>query len=187
MHFHLAQLSQHTRSSGDMEDIKHSDSKTYISGAKILHIQFPAHTSEQSITQLNILLISAMDFSSLHQAHKGIKHTKYVSHFQLLTLLTIFKSLGKSGLKISQVVLGAMSFGSVDKWTIPEEQALPIIKHAFDKGLNTWDTVSTTTLYSFTQLEAHSLFSRPMSTPSGNPSASLAKHSRHITFLVNGL
>lgn len=36
-----------------------------------------------------------------------------------------------------------MSFGSVDKWTIPEEQALPIIKHAFDKGLNTWDTVST--------------------------------------------
>lgn len=64
----------------------------------------------------------------------------------MLTLLTIFKSLGKSGLKISQVVLGAMSFGSVDKWTIPEAQALPIIKHAFDKGLNTWDTVSTVTL-----------------------------------------
>lgn len=61
---------------------------------------------------------------------------------QTLPLIKLSKSLGNSGLKISQVVLGAMSFGSVDKWTIPEEQALPIIKHAFDKGLNTWDTVS---------------------------------------------
>ena len=48
--------------------------------------------------------------------------------------------LGRSGLKISKVVLGAMSFGS-DDWMIPEEKALPIIKHAFDNGMNTWDTV----------------------------------------------
>jgi len=33
-----------------------------------------------------------------------------------------------------------MSFGS-DDWMIPEEKALPIIKHAFDNGMNTWDTV----------------------------------------------
>lgn len=49
--------------------------------------------------------------------------------------------LGKSGLKISKVVLGAMSFGSTDKWMIPEEQAVKILQHAFDKGINTWDTV----------------------------------------------
>jgi aryl-alcohol dehydrogenase-like predicted oxidoreductase len=27
------------------------------------------------------------------------------------------------------------------EWTIPEEKALPIIKYAFDRGINTWDTV----------------------------------------------
>jgi hypothetical protein len=26
-------------------------------------------------------------------------------------------------------------------WTIPEAQALPILKHAYDLGINTWDTV----------------------------------------------
>ncbi|KAH8822007.1 putative oxidoreductase [Xylogone sp. PMI_703] len=50
--------------------------------------------------------------------------------------------LGNSGLKISKVVLGAMSFGDTAQmgWTVPEEQALPIIKRAFDVGINTWDT-----------------------------------------------
>ena len=35
-----------------------------------------------------------------------------------------------------------MSFGSMEKWMIPEEQALPILKHAYDKGIVAWDTVS---------------------------------------------
>jgi hypothetical protein len=55
-----------------------------------------------------------------------------------------FCRLGKSGLKVSRVILGAMSFGSpsnVMGWTLPEAQALPILKHAFDVGINTWDTV----------------------------------------------
>jgi aryl-alcohol dehydrogenase-like predicted oxidoreductase len=26
-------------------------------------------------------------------------------------------------------------------WTIPEAQALPVLKRAFDLGINTWDTV----------------------------------------------
>lgn len=34
-----------------------------------------------------------------------------------------------------------MSFGSMEPWMLPEEDALPILKHAFDKGINTWDTV----------------------------------------------
>ncbi|KAJ6135747.1 NADP-dependent oxidoreductase domain-containing protein, partial [Penicillium capsulatum] len=59
-------------------------------------------------------------------------------------------SLGKSGLKVSKVILGAMSFGTVDKWTVPEEQALQILKHAFDKGINTWDTAD---IYSLGQSE----------------------------------
>ncbi|KAJ0421652.1 Aldo/keto reductase [Aspergillus carlsbadensis] len=59
-----------------------------------------------------------------------------------------YTRLGQSGLKISKVVLGAMSLGTSDqmKWAIPEEQALPILKHALDLGINTWDTSD---VYSF--------------------------------------
>ncbi|KAG9235902.1 aldo-keto reductase-like protein [Amylocarpus encephaloides] len=53
-----------------------------------------------------------------------------------------YTNLGKSGLKISKVILGAMSFGSSDwqEWVINENEALPLLKHAYDVGLNTWDT-----------------------------------------------
>jgi aryl-alcohol dehydrogenase-like predicted oxidoreductase len=37
-----------------------------------------------------------------------------------------------------------MTFGEPSKgmmWTLPEAQALPILKRAFDLGINTWDTV----------------------------------------------
>lgn len=53
-------------------------------------------------------------------------------------------SLGNSGLKVSKVILGAMSYGSSDwqEWVLNEEQALPLLKHAYDCGINTWDTVS---------------------------------------------
>ncbi|KAF4311015.1 alcohol dehydrogenase [Botryosphaeria dothidea] len=51
-------------------------------------------------------------------------------------------SLGNSGLKVSKVILGAMSYGSSDwqEWVLNEEQALPLLKHAYDCGINTWDT-----------------------------------------------
>ncbi|KAL2835743.1 NADP-dependent oxidoreductase domain-containing protein [Aspergillus pseudoustus] len=59
-----------------------------------------------------------------------------------------YTRLGQSGLKISKVVLGAMSLGTSEqmKWSIPEDQALPVLKHAFDRGFNTWDTSD---VYSF--------------------------------------
>ena len=52
-------------------------------------------------------------------------------------------SLGKSGLKVSKVIVGAMSYGSPEwaGWVLPEEESLPILKHAYDCGINTWDTV----------------------------------------------
>lgn len=51
--------------------------------------------------------------------------------------------LGKSGLKVSKVILGAMSYGSSDwqEWVLNEEEALPLLEHAYKVGLNTWDTV----------------------------------------------
>ncbi|RGP77022.1 alcohol dehydrogenase [Fusarium longipes] len=53
-----------------------------------------------------------------------------------------YNRLGRSGLKISKIILGAMSYGSKDwqKWVLEEEEALPLLEHAFKAGINTWDT-----------------------------------------------
>jgi aryl-alcohol dehydrogenase-like predicted oxidoreductase len=53
--------------------------------------------------------------------------------------------LGRSGLKISKILLGAMSFGdksltTAGSWVQDASVALPILKYAFDCGINTWDT-----------------------------------------------
>jgi aryl-alcohol dehydrogenase-like predicted oxidoreductase len=51
--------------------------------------------------------------------------------------------LGRSGLKISKVILGAMSYSDPTQgnpWSLPEEEALPLLYHAFKRGINTWDT-----------------------------------------------
>ncbi|KAF2488359.1 aldo-keto reductase-like protein [Lophium mytilinum] len=56
-----------------------------------------------------------------------------------------YRQLGKSGLRISVPILGAMSLG--DKrtlpWSLEEKEALPILKAAYDRGVNTWDTANT--------------------------------------------
>ncbi|KAF1959684.1 Aldo/keto reductase [Byssothecium circinans] len=54
-----------------------------------------------------------------------------------------YHRLGKSGLKISNIVLGAMGYGDpsrAGKWVHGEERSLELLKYAFDKGINTWDT-----------------------------------------------
>lgn len=50
-----------------------------------------------------------------------------------------YKRLGKSGLRVSVPILGAMSFGHPDwqPWVIDEEKALPLLKAAYERGLNT--------------------------------------------------
>lgn len=52
--------------------------------------------------------------------------------------------LGRSGLHVSVPILGAMSFGHKDwqPWVVEEEEALGILKAAFDRGVNTWDTAN---------------------------------------------
>ncbi|KAF9013018.1 Aldo/keto reductase [Hymenopellis radicata] len=62
---------------------------------------------------------------------------------------TQYRRLGKSGLRVSVPVIGAMSFGhpawscSLISWVLPEEKALPVLKAAWDAGLNTIDTANT--------------------------------------------
>ncbi|KAF5024379.1 hypothetical protein F66182_3566 [Fusarium sp. NRRL 66182] len=55
-----------------------------------------------------------------------------------------YRRLGKSGLKISVPIFGCMSFGDkrVLPWVIGEDEALELLKAAYDRGLNTWDTAN---------------------------------------------
>ncbi|CAZ84859.1 unnamed protein product [Tuber melanosporum] len=53
-----------------------------------------------------------------------------------------YRRLGNSGLSVSVPILGTMGFGTPKwlDWVIEADQALPILKEAFDRGINTWDT-----------------------------------------------
>ncbi|KZT62342.1 Aldo/keto reductase [Calocera cornea HHB12733] len=55
-----------------------------------------------------------------------------------------YRRLGNSGLRVSVPILGAMSFGSLKQmdWVIEEEEALPLLKYAWDRGVTTWDTAN---------------------------------------------
>jgi 1-deoxyxylulose-5-phosphate synthase len=48
--------------------------------------------------------------------------------------------LGKTGLKVSRICVGCMSFGDGTGWMLNEEQARPIIHRALDAGINYFDT-----------------------------------------------
>lgn len=58
-----------------------------------------------------------------------------------------YRRLGKSALKTSRIILGCMSFGDPQwegsPWILPEADALPLLKKAYDLGINTWDTANT--------------------------------------------
>ncbi|XDG04686.1 hypothetical protein ABKA04_004301 [Annulohypoxylon sp. FPYF3050] len=52
--------------------------------------------------------------------------------------------VGSSGLRVSTPILGAMSLGSTKwmPWVLDEEASVEILKAAYDRGLNTWDTAN---------------------------------------------
>lgn len=58
-----------------------------------------------------------------------------------------YQRLGASGLKISRLILGCMTFGNPkwegSPWVLPEAEALPLLKKAYDVGINTWETANT--------------------------------------------
>ncbi|KAK8139821.1 Versiconal hemiacetal acetate reductase [Apiospora sp. TS-2023a] len=58
-----------------------------------------------------------------------------------------YTRLGSSGLKVSKIILGCMTFGSSTwegaPWVLDEEESLQVIKTAYDHGINTWDTADT--------------------------------------------
>lgn len=50
-----------------------------------------------------------------------------------------YRNLGNSGLRVSYPILGGMSFGDSKwlDWVLNEDQALPVLKAAYDLGINT--------------------------------------------------
>ena len=57
-----------------------------------------------------------------------------------------YKNLGNTGLKVSEICLGCMTFGIPERgehpWTLPEEQSRPLIRQAVDAGINYFDTAN---------------------------------------------
>jgi aryl-alcohol dehydrogenase (NADP+) len=58
-----------------------------------------------------------------------------------------YRTLGRTGLEISVVTLGCMSFGAPDRgshaWTLDEDASRPIIRQALESGINVLDTANT--------------------------------------------
>ncbi|TCK84062.1 aldo/keto reductase [Paraburkholderia sp. BL9I2N2] len=54
--------------------------------------------------------------------------------------------LGRTGLKVSQLCLGCMTYGAPDRgnhpWTLDEEKSRPLIQRAIEEGINFFDTAN---------------------------------------------
>ena len=57
-----------------------------------------------------------------------------------------YLNLGNSGLKVSRLCLGCMTYGVPSRgnhlWTLPEDQSRPFIRAALDAGINFFDTAN---------------------------------------------
>src|SRR5580692_5964090 len=57
-----------------------------------------------------------------------------------------YRNLGNTGLKVSPLCLGCMTFGVPERgdhpWTLPESQSRPLIRKAIDLGINFFDTAN---------------------------------------------
>src|SRR5438034_3368158 len=53
-----------------------------------------------------------------------------------------YSRLGSTGLQVSRICLGIMSFGNSEEWMIEIDKARPIMKRALDLGVNFFDTAN---------------------------------------------
>ncbi|KAI9372379.1 Aldo/keto reductase [Aspergillus egyptiacus] len=57
-----------------------------------------------------------------------------------------YVQLGKTGLRIAPIGVGCMSYGNPAgrfKWSLAEDEALPVLNHCYEVGLNFFDTANT--------------------------------------------
>jgi aryl-alcohol dehydrogenase-like predicted oxidoreductase len=53
-----------------------------------------------------------------------------------------YAQLGPTGMQVSRICLGTMSFGNSEEWMIEIDKARPIVKRALDLGVNFFDTAN---------------------------------------------
>src|SRR3989440_12717949 len=53
-----------------------------------------------------------------------------------------YSQLGPTGLQVSRICLGTMSFGNTEEWMVEIDKARPIVKRALDLGVNFFDTAN---------------------------------------------
>ena len=53
-----------------------------------------------------------------------------------------YTRLGSSGLKVSRICLGTMSFGNTADWMVEKEEAFKVLNRAWDLGINFYDTAN---------------------------------------------
>ena len=53
-----------------------------------------------------------------------------------------YTTLGSTGMEVSQVCLGCMSFGSEEPWMLDEEEGRDVIERAIELGVNFFDTAN---------------------------------------------
>src|SRR5450631_3389861 len=57
-----------------------------------------------------------------------------------------YVNLGSTGLQVSKLCLGCMTFGVPDRgdhpWTLPESESRPLIRQALELGINFFDTAN---------------------------------------------
>jgi aryl-alcohol dehydrogenase (NADP+) len=72
-----------------------------------------------------------------------------------------YRKLGSTGLEVSAVTLGCMSFGEADRgrapWTLTEDASRAIIKDALDAGINCFDTANVYSLGSSEEFTGRAL------------------------------
>lgn len=73
-----------------------------------------------------------------------------------------YVNLGRSGLKVSRLCLGCMSYGEPERlpqpWSLDEKASRPLIRQALEAGINFFDTAN---IYSGGSSEEFSVFCGP--------------------------
>src|SRR5207249_5906334 len=53
-----------------------------------------------------------------------------------------YTRLGSTGMQVSRICLGTMSFGNSEEWMVEIDKARPIVNRALDLGVNFFDTAN---------------------------------------------
>jgi hypothetical protein len=72
-----------------------------------------------------------------------------------------YTKLGRTGLDVSRICLGCMSYGSGNRgnhaWSLGEEESRPFIKRALEAGINFFDTANRYSLGSSEEILGHAI------------------------------